>query len=216
MDKPNAVRKTKLADAERQVNRFHRLQFALSNIQRDTMLFDDMLDAVHVDEKLFYITQPPRRFLFLHGEVAPVRRLRSRRYITRVMFLAAIVRSRYDPTTNRFFDGKLGIWPFVEHVPAQQPSSHRPAGTLVTKDVSVTIRTTPPAHIPEADAAFAEAARASGCNVGLCKQPLNSPGMNVNDVGLFSAAQARQRKKRARTIDELIEVVVTSYWELPM
>ncbi|GMF62985.1 unnamed protein product [Phytophthora fragariaefolia] len=40
--------------------------------------------------------------------------------------------------------------------------------------------------------------------------------MNVNDLGLFSAVQACQRKKRASTIDELIEAVVSSYWELPM
>ncbi|GMF18448.1 unnamed protein product [Phytophthora fragariaefolia] len=204
-----------------EANRVQRMQFALSHIQRDTMLFDDMLDAVHVDEKLFYITQPTRRFLLLQGEVAPVRRLRSRRYITRVMFLAAIARPRYDPTTNQFFDVKLGIWPFVEHVPVQRSSRHRPAGTFVTKDVSVTKKTyrdmlisnllpvlrelwpaavagnhvvvqqdNAPAHIPEADAAFAEAARASGCKVVLRNQPPNSPYMNVNDLGLFSAVQA--------------------------
>uniref|UniRef100_H3GFX3 Transposase Tc1-like domain-containing protein n=1 Tax=Phytophthora ramorum TaxID=164328 RepID=H3GFX3_PHYRM len=95
-----------------EANNIQRLQFALSHIQRDTMLFDDMLDAVHVDEKLFYITQPTRRFLLLQGEVAPVRRLRSRRYITRVVFLAAIACPWYDPTKTQFFDGKLGIWPY--------------------------------------------------------------------------------------------------------
>ncbi|KAL4118648.1 hypothetical protein PRIC2_010973 [Phytophthora ramorum] len=73
-----------------------------------------------------------------------------------------------------------------------------------------------PAHIPETDTAFAEAARASGCNVVLRNQPPNSPDMNVNDLGLFSAVQARQRKKRTRTINELIEAAVSSYWELPM
>uniref|UniRef100_H3GNH2 DUF7769 domain-containing protein n=1 Tax=Phytophthora ramorum TaxID=164328 RepID=H3GNH2_PHYRM len=153
-----------------EANKVQRLQFALSHIQRNTMLFDDMLDAVHVDEKLFYITQPTRRFLLLLGEVAPVRRLYSRHYITCVVVLAAIARPR-------------------KHVVVQQDNA--------------------PAHIPKADAAFAEAARASGCNVVLRNQPPNCPG-------LFSAVQMRQRKKRVRTIDELIEVVVSSYWELPM
>ncbi|GMF43297.1 unnamed protein product [Phytophthora fragariaefolia] len=124
-----------------EANRVQRLRFALHHIQCDTMLFDEMLDAVHVDEKLFYITQPTRWFQLLQGEVTPVWRLHSRRYITRMMFLAAIARPRYDPTTKQFFVGKLGIWPFVEHVPAQRSSRHRPSGTLVTKDVSVTKKT---------------------------------------------------------------------------
>ncbi|KAE8886581.1 hypothetical protein PF005_g8050 [Phytophthora fragariae] len=129
-----SVVKPILSDA----NKAERLQFSLSHIQRDTMLYDKMLDTVHVDEKLFYITQPTRRFLLLPGEEAPIRRLRSKRYITKVMFLAAVGRPRFDPATQQFFDGKLGIWPFVEHVPAQRSSARRPAGTIITKDISVT------------------------------------------------------------------------------
>ncbi|KAE9033316.1 hypothetical protein PR003_g8949 [Phytophthora rubi] len=206
-----------------------------------------MLDVVHVDEKLIYITQPTRRFLLLPDEVAPVRRLRSRRYITRVMFLAAVARPRYDPVTHQYFDAKLDIWPFVEHVSAQRSSARRPAGTIITKDISVTKKTyramlignllpalherwpvatsgsriviqqdNAPANIAADDAVFAEAARANGCNVELRNQPPNSPDMNCNDLRLFSAVQARQRKERSRTIDELIEAVISSYWELPM
>ncbi|GMF50535.1 unnamed protein product [Phytophthora fragariaefolia] len=140
-----------------------RLQFALSHIQRDTMLFDDMLDAVHVDEKLFYITQPTRR------------------------------------CSSNLLSALSELWPAVvagKHVVVQQDNA--------------------PAHIPEVDAAFAEAARASECNVVLRNQPPNSPDMNVNDMRMFSAVQTHQRKKRARPIDELIEAVVSSYWELPM
>ena len=29
------------------------------------------------------------------------------------MFLAAVARPRYDEEGNCYFDGKLGIWPFV-------------------------------------------------------------------------------------------------------
>ncbi|KAE9024259.1 hypothetical protein PR003_g6258 [Phytophthora rubi] len=44
-----------------------------------------------------------------------------------------------------------------------------------------------PAHIAADDAAFAEAAATSRCNVVLRNQPPNSPGLNYNDLGLFSA-----------------------------
>uniref|UniRef100_H3GF36 DUF7769 domain-containing protein n=1 Tax=Phytophthora ramorum TaxID=164328 RepID=H3GF36_PHYRM len=201
-----------------ETNKLQRLQFSLSHIRHESMLYDNMLNTVHVDEKIFYITQPTRRFLLLPGEEAPARRLRSKRFITRVMFLSAVGRPRYDPSTHQVFDGKLGIWPFVEQVPAQRSSARRPAGTIITKEISVTKTSyrymlianllparlsrlpsvtdgepiviqqdNAPAHITADDAAFAEAAGASRCNVVLRNQPPNSPDLNCNDLGLFLA-----------------------------
>ncbi|KAG3182273.1 hypothetical protein PC128_g14738 [Phytophthora cactorum] len=72
-----------------------------------------------------------------------------------------------------------------------------------------------PAHIASDDAVFTEAVAAAGRNIRLCNQPLNSPDLNCTDLGLFSAIQARQRKKNARTIDEFIAAVTEVYWELP-
>ncbi|KAL4166217.1 hypothetical protein KRP22_013482 [Phytophthora ramorum] len=188
-------------------------KFSLSHIRHESMLYDNMLNTVHVDEKIFYITQPTRRFLLLPGEEAPARRLRSKRFITRVMFLSAVGRPRYDPSTHQVFDGKLGIWPFVEQVPAQRSSARRPAGTIITKEISVTKTSyrymlianllpallsrlpsvtdgepiviqqdNAPAHIAADDAAFAEAAGGSRCNVVLRNQPPNSPDLNCNDL----------------------------------
>ncbi|GMF45421.1 unnamed protein product [Phytophthora fragariaefolia] len=54
-----------------------------------------------------------------------------------------------------------------------------------------------------------------GRHVELRYQPANSPDLNVLDLGLFCAIQARQRKKIARTLDELIETITESNWELP-
>ncbi|KAG2764458.1 hypothetical protein PC129_g18870 [Phytophthora cactorum] len=101
------------------------------------MLFDDMLNAVHVDEKIFYVTEPKRRFLLLPDEHAPTRKMCRKRFITRVMFLAAVGRPRYDKEKQQVFDGKVGIWAFVKRVAAQRSSSRRPAGTIITKEVSV-------------------------------------------------------------------------------
>ncbi|GMF46400.1 unnamed protein product [Phytophthora lilii] len=44
-------------------------------------------------------------------------------------------------------------------------------------------------------------------------QPPNSPDLNCLDLGLFNAIQARLRTPR--NIDQLIEAVSDSYWELP-
>ncbi|KAG3069787.1 hypothetical protein PI125_g23130 [Phytophthora idaei] len=52
-----------------------------------------------------------------------------------------------------------------------------------------------PAHIAADDAAFTEAVADAGRNIRLRNQPPNNPNLNCNDLGLFSAIQARQRKK---------------------
>ncbi|KAE9346325.1 hypothetical protein PF008_g8337 [Phytophthora fragariae] len=91
------------------------------------------------------------------------------------------------------------------------PALHERLSAATSESRIVIKQDNAPAQIAEADAVFAEAARASGCNVELCNQPPNSPDMNCNDLGLFSAVQAQQRKKRSRTIDELIEAGISSY-----
>ena len=57
--------------------------------------------------------------------------------MTKVMFLCAMAWPQWDTNQNAWFDGKIGIWPFVEKKPAQRRSVNRPAGTLITKPVNV-------------------------------------------------------------------------------
>ncbi|GMF16485.1 unnamed protein product [Phytophthora fragariaefolia] len=138
------------------------------------------------------------------------------------MVLAGVARPRVDTVTQKYFDRKLGVWVFVEKVPAQRPSRRRPAGTLETKEVSVTKATyrdmfisrvvpaikarwpnaseavviqqdNAPAHTKPDDPQFNDAAACCGRHVELRFQPANSPDLNVLDLGLFCAIQARQR-----------------------
>jgi hypothetical protein len=71
------------------------------------------------------------------------------------------------------------------------------------------------AHISPSDPGFVEAAAGCDRNVELRCQPPNIPDLNVLDLGLFRAIQARQRQKTPRILDKLIKVVTDSYWELP-
>ncbi|ETL99438.1 hypothetical protein L917_03719, partial [Phytophthora nicotianae] len=89
-----------------------------------------MFDTIHVDEMLFYLTEARRRYYLLPGEPIPHRQVRSKRYITKVMMLAAVVRPRWDLDSRACFDGKLGIRPYIERKPAVRSSRRRPAGTL--------------------------------------------------------------------------------------
>ncbi|GMF30573.1 unnamed protein product [Phytophthora fragariaefolia] len=81
-----------------EANRQARLQFCVCHVYAATLLFSDMLNMVYIDEKIFYVTQPTRQYLLLPGEVAPTRRVNSKRYITRVMVLAAVARPRFNAT----------------------------------------------------------------------------------------------------------------------
>ena len=74
--------------------------------------------------------------MVLHGEsyftvASPHREGKSKRFSQKVMFLAAVARPRYDEDGDLIFDGKLGIWPFVQLIPAKQISKNRPKGTSV-------------------------------------------------------------------------------------
>ncbi|TBU00910.1 hypothetical protein CWI39_1540p0010 [Hamiltosporidium magnivora] len=98
-------------------NKMDRLKFCLSKVNlanNGDFLFDDLYDYVHVDEKWFYLTK---------------------RFITKIMFMAAVARPRYDAHRNLYFDGKIGIWQFVYKEPAQRNSKNMAKGTIITKNM---------------------------------------------------------------------------------
>ncbi|XP_037433352.1 uncharacterized protein LOC119300505 [Triticum dicoccoides] len=49
------------------------------------------------------------------------------------MFLAAMARPRYNSAGECTFDGKIGVWPYVEWVAAQKESKNRKRGTMELK-----------------------------------------------------------------------------------
>ena len=117
-------------------NKMKRAEFCQAHVNAQTRLFDDMEDVIHVDEKWFYITQTARKFYLLNDEPDPYRTTKSKRFVTKVMFLAAVARPRWDRCRNSYFSGKLGVWPFVTFEIARRSSRNRPAGTLVTKPMT--------------------------------------------------------------------------------
>jgi hypothetical protein len=79
-----------------------------------------------------------RRSTILHRVRAfPYQASENKRYIGKIVFLAGVARPRVDLGRKEHFDGKLGIWPVVDVVPAASSSRHRLAGTPETKNVSM-------------------------------------------------------------------------------
>ncbi|CAM9149665.1 unnamed protein product [Discosporangium mesarthrocarpum] len=89
-----------------------RVGFALSNMHSkggSGVVVDDMYNWVHVDEKWFYVINNGRGIYLHPGEDAPQKpRAQNKRFITKVIFLAAVTRSRMI-SYEMWFDGKIGI-----------------------------------------------------------------------------------------------------------
>ena len=54
------------------------------------------------------------------AEEDPYRSVRHRSHITKVMFLCAQARPRWDEQKNEMWDGKIGIWPIGHWAPAER------------------------------------------------------------------------------------------------
>ncbi|XP_038679429.1 uncharacterized protein LOC119980705 [Tripterygium wilfordii] len=97
--------------------------------------FINMFDRIHIDEKWFYMSKPSQKYYLHPEEIEPFRTCKSKRFISKVMFLTAVARPRFHSTANREFNGKIGIWPFVFKEPAKRSSKNRVAGTLESKPI---------------------------------------------------------------------------------
>ncbi|XP_022013709.1 uncharacterized protein LOC110913170 [Helianthus annuus] len=118
-------------------NKKERLEFCLSMItpSLSNPSFYDMFNVVHIDEKWFYMSKPSKSYYLVPGEDEPLRKCKSKKFITKVMFLAAVARPRFDTLGNEIFSGKIGIFPFTKLEPAKRSSKNRVAGTMETKPI---------------------------------------------------------------------------------
>ena len=91
-----------------------------------------------MDEKWFFLTREKERYLLHQDEKNPKRCVKHKLHITKVMFLCAVARPHFNPCSNSWWDGKLGIWPIGDWEPAKWKSNNRHKGTLVWKNKIVT------------------------------------------------------------------------------
>lgn len=120
-------------------NMLLRLRFSLEALEFNRILnlfkFKTMENTIHIDEKWFYITRSSHRFYLTPGEAEPHRSCKSKKFITKVMFMCAVCRPQFDDNGSVLFDGKIGIFPFTKTVAAIRNSRNRAKGTLYTKPI---------------------------------------------------------------------------------
>ena len=118
------------------INKIARLNFAKSFVNPRTQKFDNMYDYVHIDEKWLYMTKINKNYYLVPEETPPHQTYKSNRYITKVMFMCAVARPRWDSHAKREFDCKIGIWPFIFQEATEQARKNRPTGTMETKCIT--------------------------------------------------------------------------------
>jgi hypothetical protein len=91
---------------------FDRITILDNNTGR--MQYDPSLFEVHVDEKWFFITKKDQKYYVTQGEKRTARRIKNKLHITKVMFLTAVARPRFDSAGNCTFDGKIGMWLMIK------------------------------------------------------------------------------------------------------
>lgn len=92
-----------------------------------------MSNTIHIDEKWFYISKKAEKYYLLPGKCDPVRTCKSKFFLTKVMFLDAIARPRFDSDGKELFSEKIGIFPYVTNEPHKRSSVNRGARTLETE-----------------------------------------------------------------------------------
>ncbi|XP_074298727.1 uncharacterized protein LOC141629652 [Silene latifolia] len=185
----------------------------LNNVPVTEIIFNEMSNVIHMDEKWFYITEDNETVYVVEGEELPHRCYQSKRYITKVMFMCAVSRPISGEDGECIFDGKIGMFPFTNQVPAARSSRKRQGSVWpegLSKHIYIQQDNARP-HIKNDDPDFMAAANSCGFNIELVFQPPNSPDLNVNDLGYFKALQSLQKKKAAKTVDDLVNEVMQAF-----
>ena len=78
--------------------------------------FKEMKNIIHTDEKWFNVTRKNKTMYMHLDEEDPHRTMQNKNAIHKVMFYSGVTQPRFDAEGRCYFDGKLGLWPFVREV----------------------------------------------------------------------------------------------------
>ncbi|KAE9346331.1 hypothetical protein PR003_g7493 [Phytophthora rubi] len=84
------------------------------------------------------VRRAPQPQYLTSDETAPRIATKDKKHRTKVMFLVAMTRPRYDADQCMTLDGKVGLRPVVETKLAVRNSKNRPKGTPVMTPVEMT------------------------------------------------------------------------------
>ena len=75
-------------------NEYERYMYAISKVDKETGIYFNMEDEIHVDEKWFYLTLEGQTYILTKAEMDPKRSVGHKSHIPKIMFLAATCKPR--------------------------------------------------------------------------------------------------------------------------
>jgi hypothetical protein len=117
------------------IHKLQRVKFAVSKLSHNHQ-YHHLYGTVNIDKKWFFISEKQLRCYVAPDKQPPEQNAQNRDHLIKVMFLCAIAHPRFIAAGDCIFDGKIGMWPFVEQTVAQRGSMHRNRGDPVTKVVN--------------------------------------------------------------------------------
>ena len=114
-----------------EATKFARLNWALDRIENESEEHGDETMVVHLDEKWMYAARPKLVYK-LPRMRAPVFHVLSRRFVTKVMVLAALGR----PVAGKF-DGNVAFIVLSRKIRATQTTAHRSKGDIFEQSVNL-------------------------------------------------------------------------------
>ncbi|RLN56061.1 hypothetical protein BBP00_00008177 [Phytophthora kernoviae] len=201
-----------------------RFKFALQHVSRSLgarlYRFDHMYGVMHVDEKWFNLYTALSKFYITTNEKVTYRSCVNKRYIGKIMFLAAVARPRFDFRLK--LAGSLEIKSVAMDknkykqllrdiafpaICSQWPGSK---GRIIWVHQDNVIP-----HGRADDAELTTAGCTDRWQIKMRRQPPKPPGFNVLDLGIFNAIQPRQYQIDTSKLDELIMAVKRSFLAVP-
>ncbi|KAH9085651.1 hypothetical protein Ae201684P_005452 [Aphanomyces euteiches] len=149
-----------------------------------------MWDVVHMDEKWFNADQDRRKVYLTPDETVEHRTTKSKRFISKVMFLAALG-ILINVTAKCYRDFVLSK--VIPAIKEKLPSANK--RVVLQHDNG-----TPHASLKDC----------------VLQTPPNSPDLNVFDLGFFASIQALQRKVLSRSVDDVIHATLLAFEMLSM
>ncbi|CAM9854249.1 unnamed protein product [Choristocarpus tenellus] len=199
-----------------------------------------MYDWVYADERWFHIFKDGQGVYLHPTEDTPKPPwAQNTCYITKMMFLAAMVRPR-KLSNGVWFDGKIRIWSIVDTKVAQCSSKHRPKGTkvlvpamvdggerykkLVIEDVIPAVKACMPRlegfttfiqqdgakpHTKEGIMKAVEEAVRD--DIVMETQSSNSPDLSVNNLGFFHSIQQLKEDVGVTNTEEVVKATMEAF-----
>ena len=112
------------------------MHFCLVNVGQDGY-FLDMYNRIDIDKCWFFVDRKTCMFYITADENKPCTTVHNKNHLEKLHFLVALARLRYDSGRQKWFNGKIGMWPFATKGEAVRQLHLRPKDTTVWKSFNM-------------------------------------------------------------------------------